>query len=225
MYHYLSVPPPDADVYRLDLSVRPEVFDAQMTYLAQQGYHPIHLSDLSGHLQTGAELPQKPIVVTFDDGYDDNYVNAFPILKDHGFTATFFVVTGFIGGGRNGYLSWEQIREMATNGMEIGSHSDTHPDLRRKSEAFLQTELAGSRATIEAHIQMPVTAFSYPAGKYDQRVMDALARAGFTSAVTEIQGVRQSAPQPFLLKRIRVRGAWSVEEFAYWLGYWENGRY
>lgn len=226
MYHYISVPPPDADRYRLDLSVTPANFDAQMEYLALEGYHPVRVSDLAEYLANGVPLPTKPIVITFDDGYTDNYQNAFPILKKYKFSATFFVITQYVDDRKAGYMTWDQLEEMAIERMEIGSHSMTHPDLQGKPRAFVVSEIAGSKWLIESRIGTPVRVFSYPAGKYDAQTIDVLRSTGYLAAVTtEPQGARQSADNLFELQRIRVRGSFSLNDLAYWLKYFlTNGK-
>ena len=226
MYHYVSVPPPDADKYRLDLSVTPANFQAQLEYLAREGYHPVRLSDLGEFLLNGSPLPTKPIAITFDDGYSDNYQNAFPILKRSKFPATFFIITQYADDRKTGYMTWDQLEEMAIEKMEIGAHSMTHPDLQGKPRAFQVSEIAGSKLLIESRIGTPVRVFSYPAGKYDAQTIDVLRATGYLAAVTtEPQGTRQSVSAPFELQRIRVRGSFSVNDFAYWIDYFTtNGK-
>ncbi len=219
MYHYVSVPPPDADIYRLDLSVTPAALDAQMAYLAAEGYHPIRLADLADHLLNGTPLPTKPIVLTFDDGYADNYENAVPILRKYKFTATFFIITQFVDDKKPGYMSWDQVEEIAIEGMEIGSHTLDHIDLRGKPRSVQATEIAGSKAMIEARIGTPVESFCYPSGSYDAQTIGVLRSTGYLAATTEIQGVLQSTSAIYELRRIRVRGSYSVADFAYWIKY------
>ena len=89
MYHYLSIPPADANLYRIDLSVSPDLFAPQLDRIQAEGYTTISLYDLLAHLWEGAPLPEKPVVITFDDGYRDNYTNAFPLLRERGMIATF----------------------------------------------------------------------------------------------------------------------------------------
>lgn len=226
MYHYVSVPPPDADKYRLDLSVTPADFDAQMEYLASEGYHPVRVSDVAEFLRNGKPLPVNPIVITFDDGYVDMHQNALPILKKYGFTATFFIITQIVDDKKPGYLTWNQIEDLAIEGMEIGSHSMTHPDLKDKPRAFQTSEIAGAKLVIESRIGTPVKSFSFPAGKYDAQTLQVLRSAGYLAAVTtEPQGAKQSVDSPFELQRIRVRGNFSLNDFAYWLKYFTtNGK-
>jgi len=220
MYHYVSVPPSDADIYRLDLSVTPANFQAQMDYLAAEGYHPIRLSELSEYLLLGKPLPSKPIVLTFDDGYLDNYENALPALKKHGFTGTFFIITQFAEEKRPGYMNWDQIEQLAIDGMEIGSHTMNHWELNNRARAFLDAEIGRSKALIEARLGVTVTSFCYPSGKYDARTIESLKANGYFGATTEISGAYQATSDIYELKRIRVRGSYAVSDFAYWLKYW-----
>jgi len=219
MYHYLSVPPPDADIYRLDLSVTPDTFEAQMKYLASAGYHPIRISDLTDYLLNGTQLPSKPIVLTFDDGYRDNYENALPVLKKYKFPATFFIIAQFIDDQKPGYMTWDQVEDLAIEGMEIGSHTLDHIDLRGKSRSVQASEIAGSKAMIESRIGTPVESFCYPSGQYDAQTISILRSTGYLAATTEIQGMYQSSNDTYQLRRIRVRGSYSAADLAYWIKY------
>ncbi|MCL4486931.1 MAG: polysaccharide deacetylase family protein [Chloroflexi bacterium] len=219
MYHYISVPPPDADAYRLDLSVTPDNFAAQMEYLYNQGYHPIRISDLTDYLKDGKPLPPKPIALTFDDGYEDNFQNALPVLRKYKFTATFFIITQFIDDQRPEYMNWDQVEELDIEGMEIGSHSVDHIDLSNRTKAVLESEIAGSKAVIETRIGTPVRSFCYPSGRYDLRAVGILRSSGYDAAVTEIQGTRQATASIYELRRIRIRGSYAVSDFAHWISY------
>ena len=224
MYHYISTPPDETDKVRVDLSVTPANFEAQMKYLATEGYHPITLAMLAENLISGTKLPSKPIVLTFDDGYLDNYQYALPILKKYHFVGTFFIITGFADDARAGYMNWDQIEELAIEGNEIGSHTINHLDLRSKSRATLNTEIVSSKLTIESRIGVTVKSFCYPAGKYDRNTLDVVRAADYLVAVaTDTQGVIQSVDNIYELKRIRVRGTYSVTDFAYWLKYYMAG--
>jgi len=220
MYHHIAVAGPGADAIRRDLSVSPANFEAQLRYLVEHGYEPITLESLIMHLQVGHSLPPKPVVLTFDDGFKDHYTNAYPLLKRYGFTGTFFVVSGFVDEGRPGHMSWSEIELLHANGMEIGSHTYTHPSLAGKSFDYIVWQVLGSKEAIEARTQEPVRLFSYPSGQYDQQVVDVLRSAGYWGAVTVEAGSLQSSERPFELKRIRVRGAYDLEDFDHWLNYW-----
>lgn len=213
MYHYLSVPPRDADIYRLDLSVTPANFEAQLAYLQEAGYTSISMATLIQHLSGHTDLPPKPIIITFDDGYVDNYANAFPLLQKYGFQATFSLVTQPIDFGDPNYMSWENVIEMHAAGMEFGAHTYRHLDLRRRDVDFLVYEIVGSKEAIEARINEPVRFFVYPAGRYDQLVIDVIASAHFWGALTTQYGSIHTHANRFELSRIRMRGADTLEVF------------
>ncbi len=220
MYHHVGEPPPGADAIRLDLTVLPSQFEAQLAYLSEEGYQTIHLSDLIMHLQMGRRLPSKPIVITFDDGYHDTFTNAYPLLKEYGFVATFFIITLLADEGREEYLSWEEIKALHAAGMEIGSHTYTHPDLRGQPYDYVVWQVLGSKEAIEARIEEPVRLFAHPSGRYDQQVLEVLKSTDFWGAVAINQGAHQSSEQVFELQRIRVRGGYNMYDFRYWLNYW-----
>ena len=220
MYHHIAVPPPDADAIRRDLSVPPANFEAHLRYLAEEGYQSISLRDLLFHLAIGQPLPPKPIILTFDDGYVDNYANAFPLLKKYGFTATFFIITDFVDWGYEEYMTWDQLREMAQAGMEIEAHSRDHPDLRGKPLDYLVWQILGPKEAIEAHTGHTVRFFNYPSGRYDEEVVKVLRSAHYWGAVVISQGADHSSEQPFKLRRIRVRGGYTEKDLAWWLDHW-----
>lgn len=206
MYHYLSVPPAGADVIRRDLSVTPDQFEAQLAYLRQEGYETISLEQLAYALTEKADLPPKPIIITFDDGYRDHYENAFPLLRKYGDTATFFIFTQPVDENNVDYLSWDMVKEMHQAGMEFGSHSYRHSDLRGRDVDFLVYEILASKEAIEERIGEPVRFFCYPSGRYDALTIKVLASANFWGAVTTQWGIEQSFGNRFELKRIRMRG-------------------
>ena len=213
MYRYISDPPRGADSLRRDLSVTGADFELQLRYLAGEGYHAVHLSDLVAHLQRGMPLPNKPVVLTFDDGYKDAYTVAFPLLKKYGFTGTFFVFTKPVDEENRDYLSWRDVELMSAAGMEFGSHSYAHPDLRGRPREFLTHEIADSKTAIEAYIRQPVRLFCYPSGGFDRRVVAAVKEAGYWAAVTTQSGIDHDSGELLQITRIRVRGSDGLERF------------
>lgn len=213
MYHYVSTPPEDADVYRTDLSVEPEVLLEQMTYLAENGYTPIDFYDLSRAITTDQPLPSKPVILTFDDGYLDNYENAYPILEQFGFKATFFIVTEFVDRNLEGYMTWEMIAEMASAGHRFEPHSRTHPDLREQSRAFLIWEILGPIETLTYHLGYQPRYFSYPSGRYDEDVINILQELDMWGAVTTQSGKWHGYPNRYEWSRLRVRYNTPLAEF------------
>lgn len=224
MYHYISQPPPDAHPYRVGNSLAPETFVAHLDYLQAQGYTPIPLKDLISYLAAGhPTLPARPIVLTFDDGYEDNYLNAFPALVDRGMTATFFIITDYANrAGKDtfaAYADWPQLAEMAAAGMEIGSHSVDHPDLAGKDLDYLVYQALRSSETIEAAIGAHPHILSYPAGSYDQQVIDVFRSAHFWGAVTTVQGDLHDSDHLMELKRLRISNETGVPQLAALLDY------
>ena len=213
MYHYVSIPPSDADDVRRDLSVLPQDFDEQLRYLKKAGYQSITLGDLIYYLAIGKRLPRKPIILTFDDGYLDNYTQAYPLLKKHGFVGTFFLITAPIDQENEDYLSWDQIEEMSAGGMKFEPHTYTHPDLREQPVDYVVWQIMASKEAIEERTGKTSRFFSYPSGMYDQQVVDVLRSAYFWGAVTINQDDRQSSQQPFELNRIRIRGSDTLDDF------------
>jgi peptidoglycan/xylan/chitin deacetylase (PgdA/CDA1 family) len=205
MYHYISTPPAGADAYRIDLSTSPEQFAAQLDRLLAEGYTTISLYQLLAHLAQGAPLPAKPVVLTFDDGYRDNYEHAFPLLRERGMTATFFVVTDFIDEERPLYLSWDMAREMLAGGMSIESHGRNHFTLEGQDDNYLVWQALGSLETLQYELGVRPRFVSYPAGDYDQRTIAIFHSANYWAGVTTVQGTEQSSARPFELERIRVR--------------------
>lgn len=208
MYHYVSEPPPDADIYRKDLSVTPAQFESHLRALRDAGYQSIPLADLLSYLATGQpQLPDNSVVLTLDDGYVDNYEFAFPLLQQYGFTATIFVITDFVDMQRPGYVSWEQLAEMHAAGIDVGSHSRDHADLAGRDTDFLVWQALGSREMIESRLGFTPRSFGYPAGHYDQQAIDVIRSAGYWGSVTTQQGAIHTSDAPFELTRVRVRGS------------------
>ena len=217
MYHYISEPPPGADIYRRDLSVTPANFEAQLAWLRDQGYQSITLTDLVYHLTLGWPLPEKPVILTFDDGYRDNYTSAFPLLQEYGFEGTFFLVTAPIDNDDPAYLSWDMVVEMHQAGMDFQPHSYRHFDLRGKDTDFLIFEMLAPKEAIEARTGQTPRFFAYPSGSYDDQTVAVLQSANYWGAVVTEQDVTHTSDKLFELERVRIRGAHTVEDIEYLL--------
>ncbi len=181
MYHYVDEAPPENGPAAPSLTISPQQFEAEMDYLAGNGFHPVTIADVYAATQGTAELPAKPVAITFDDGGADCYSVAYPILREHGFTATFFVITGYVGNGS--CMTWDQLREMRAAGMDIESHTYSHPDLRKLDAARLAQELRESRAALVRELGASACFLSYPEGRFDGRVVAAAKAAGYLAAV------------------------------------------
>ena len=214
MYHYISEPPEDADVYRVDLSVTPANFRAQMQYLVDNGHTPIDFYTLSRAIAQQEALPPKPVILTFDDGYADNYLNAYPILQEFSFVGTFFIPTEFIDTNRANHMTWPMIEEMTTAGHRFEPHARTHADLRGRESDYLIWEILGPQETLAAHIGYAPRYFSYPAGWYDENVLAMLQRLDFWGAVTTAGGATHGFENRYEWRRLRVRHNTPLAEFA-----------
>jgi peptidoglycan/xylan/chitin deacetylase (PgdA/CDA1 family) len=214
MYHYVSELPPDADRYRRDLTVSPEKFRAQLQYLDDAGYHTITLTDLYLYLIKSYPLPEKPVILTFDDGYRDAYEIVFPMLLDYGFTGTFFVLATPAHYEAPGYMTWMQMKEMSDAGMDIQSHGRDHVDLRNRSYDYLVYQILGIQEAIQYHTERLPRFFCYPSGQRDADVIAVLKSAGYWGAVTTEWGATHTRENLFEMPRIRVRGSDTLESFA-----------
>ena len=212
MYHHVSVPPADADVYRRDLSVAPDLFAAHLDRMLAEGYTAISPYTLVNALTLGTPLPEKPVIITFDDGYRDNFEHAFPLLAARNMTAAFFVVTDFIDEERPEYLTWDMVRTMYAGGMFIESHGRNHVSLAGKDDDYLVWQALGSLETIEYELGVRPRFVSYPAGDYDQRTLDIFASAGYWAGLTTRQGATQHSDDMFQLPRVRVRNSTTPDE-------------
>lgn len=186
-YHQIAKTSPEED--RLRLAVPPETFESQMKYLHDHGYTTVALDELAEAENNKKRDPRKLIAITFDDGYLDNYTNAFPILQKYGFSATIFAVTDFIGKSHAWiscapmrYMDWSHAREMERYEISFQSHTCTHPDLTKLSVAEGIQELTNSRKKIEDCLGNPVRHFAYPYGKYNNEVIEMVKETGYLSS-------------------------------------------
>jgi peptidoglycan/xylan/chitin deacetylase (PgdA/CDA1 family) len=163
------------------LTVTPEIFGQQMKYLQENGYHVITFAALVDVLKNISELPGKPVVISFDDGWEDQFVYALPKLEEYHFNATFFVVTNFV--GSSGFVSWPQLRKMLAAGMEIGSHTRSHPRLDKITNAgTLWDQIYASKQILESQLGARVDEFAYPFGSYNAASASIVRLAGYRVA-------------------------------------------
>ncbi len=184
------------------LYTAPAVLRCQIAYLKEQGYTAVTVHEALNHWQKGTPLPPKPIILTFDDGYRSAYTEAFPILKEFKFKATLYLHTAKINTPAG--LTHEMIKEMSRYGLEIGSHSLTHPDLTKISSARLCNEILLSKKELEKITGKEVTTFCYPAGRVNMRVKEEVRKAGYLGAVTTKYGPATIQENPYSLSRIRI---------------------
>lgn len=212
MYHYISDNPNPADKARYTLSTPPDKFDAELQYLSSQGYTPITLDTMYAALKKQISLPAKPIILTFDDGYIDFYVNAYPILRKYNFHAVSFIPTGLVDQGY--YLHWNQIKEMQASGLiSFEAHSVHHPNLTSLSDASLNYELTESKKVLEQELGIPVNFMAYPFGTSDQRVQAAAIRAGYLGSAGTWASRVQSEGTIYNMPRVRINGLIDLKTF------------
>jgi peptidoglycan/xylan/chitin deacetylase (PgdA/CDA1 family) len=180
VYHSIAPHHAGQSTDQRELDVDPAVFHAQMAYLAQAKHPVVSLSSLVDAIEGRVTLPPRSVVITFDDGWQSQYEDAFHVLQQYHFTATFFVYTGAIDNGP-AFMTWNELRDMQTAGMTIGAHSRTHPELTKKGVS-LESEIEGSRQDIQRNLGTVPLLFAYPYGDWDDRVASAVRAAGFKAA-------------------------------------------
>ncbi len=194
MYHHVRIYNNPHDPIGVNLSVSPKNFIAQLDYLKKSGYTTVTFDDLDNGV-----IPRKPIVLTFDDGYDNFYTNVFPELKKRGMTAVSFIIVNRV--NQKGYMTANEIKKISENGVEIGCHTWTHPDLKESKD--LNKEIIQSKKTLEKMFNLHIVSFSYPSGEYNARVLNEVKKAGFEYAVTTHYGVANTKNN-LTLPRIRI---------------------
>lgn len=194
-YHKIGM---DGDTY----SVEPEEFERQLQYLSDQGYNTVSLLDIAKARKGKLTLPDKPLVLTFDDGYKDNLTTALPLLQRYGMTATVFMVANEI--DKKGYLSLEDLRELERCQIELGSHTANHLPLTSLSPAARQDEVYLSKLLMEWKGLKTIFFLSYPNGKYDEACPELLRRNEYLGAVTGHCGLNTMETDPYLLRRINI---------------------
>ena len=209
MYHVVGTAPPDAPYP--GLYVRRADFAGQIAWLRAHGYHAVSLRRVYDYWKHGYALPQKPVVLTFDDGYREDFTNVRPLLARRHWPAVLNLAVRNL---LDGKLTTPQIKLMIRQGWEIDAHTINHVDLTTLSSSDLRHEVAGSRTWIRRRFHVPAAFFCYPSGRYDARVVAAVRAAGFFGAT--IEGFGPASPRDGLLTlpRIRVDGSDGVSGLA-----------
>jgi peptidoglycan/xylan/chitin deacetylase (PgdA/CDA1 family) len=210
MYHYIRTVDAGSDPLGYNLSVTPEDFDRQMAWLAEQGYHGVRMDTLTRCLGGEVACPANPVAITFDDGYEDAWSTALPILQRYGLTATFYIISSAV--GQPGYMTWEQIAALRDAGMEIGAHTVNHYDLTSLDAGTASYEIAQSKSDLEARLNIRVASFCYPTGLYNWAIEEQVRAAGFASATTTRWDGDYS--DIMALPRRRIAGGTALEGFA-----------
>lgn len=210
-YHYVDYNPNPKDIARDALSVTPDKFDAQMNYLAQNGYTPISLDTLYGIFNKQVTAPTKPVVLTFDDGYENFHRIVYPILRKYNFHAVAFIPTGLIGTGF--YMNWNQIKEIQGSGLvTFEGHSVNHSNLASLSFDKAYKELLDGKNVLQSETGYPVNFIAYPYGSSNANVWSAAKKAGYVGGLGTWYG--KAGGPGINMPRIKVSGFWSIKEFA-----------
>lgn len=200
LYHSIS----DDPIGWTELSVRKRDFERQMKYLSDNGYTTLRFNDLKN-----IGRYKKPVIITFDDGYSDNYYNAYPILKKYNLKATIFVVVKNI--NKKGFLTKTQIAKMSDL-ISFQSHTISHLELTKVSDTTLEKECSLSKSTLSGITKKPVYVLSYPVGKYNNKVIEAASKY-YDYAVTEKTGYYNKAFGNYTIKRLHIWRFYSLKRF------------
>ncbi len=202
MYHSVDPPNTPLSAYGSKLNVTPKAFARQMKFLHDNNYNVISLEDFVNRIKSEKKIPHKTLTLTFDDGFKNNFTKAYPVLKKYNFPATIFVPIDNI--GKDGFLSWEDIRAMQRNNITIGSHTVSHRFLTEMSSEDIYRELADSKKILEKKTGKKIKFLSYPAGRYNEEIKSVAKSAGYEGAVATNPGKTKPFDDPYALKRIRI---------------------
>jgi peptidoglycan/xylan/chitin deacetylase (PgdA/CDA1 family) len=210
MYHYIRYSPDRAGV---PLSVLPPDFQAQMHYLKDRGYSTITMRELDLAIRGQHSLPPRPVALTFDDGYQDFFTTAAPVLRALGLTATSYVPTMLVGSPN--YMTWPEIQLLDTQGFEMAAHSQFHANVAKVPLGRARVEIFGAKADLERHLGHVVVDWAYPYGAFNPMTVALVNEAGYWSGATTRAGAWHDVTQMPLLTRVRVFGGESLGDFAW----------
>jgi peptidoglycan/xylan/chitin deacetylase (PgdA/CDA1 family) len=210
LYHQID----DAQINRYYIS--PADFEAQIKAYHDWGYTTISMDLLIRAIREGAELPAKPIVITFDDGEKSTYANAFPIMQKYGMTGVSYLVRRYI--GAEGFMTEDEIKILIANGWEIGDHSWNHLDLTQ-DHSLLDRELHQSKIQLEEMFGVKITSIAYPFGAVDEEVINYAALSGYLGGVQAAGPLYQhNKSLLYILHRLEVRAGMTLDEIAKMIG-------
>lgn len=202
MYHYVEYVTDKGDAIRQSLNIEPNIFEAQVKTLYDNGYTFMTAKELGEVIDGKKDMPKKPVLLTFDDGHYDLDTVILPILKKYHAKATAYVIPGFI--DEQDFLTKAQLQDVIKSHLvDIGAHTVHHIYLKDKILPIVEYEISQSRKILESNYNLDVVSFAYPDGAFDQQAIDAVKNAGFTTAVTTIPGIVQTKQNKFFLFRLR----------------------
>ncbi len=207
--------------------ISPDVFEEHLKYLKDNKYNVIPMSEYVKFVESGKSAPKNTVVITIDDGYRSIYEKAYPLLKKYGYTATTYLYNNFLPGGKNA-LTVAQIKEMAADGFEFGSHSATHPILTLKQKTkkgkkylmddreylkFLETEIVGSKEYLEDKTGLVMDTIAYPYGAYSEEVIAFVKKAGYKAGFSVVPSYNTAETDKYALKRTMLYNNSDIEKF------------
>lgn len=209
MYHRVDVDRPRTAVGR-ELTITPRQLEVQLVTLRDHGLRAISMAELDRRLRE-REPVANVVVLTFDDGYLDQFLYAEPLLRKYGDSATFYIITGQV--GKPNHVSWPELRTMRADGMDVAAHGVDHDDLSQMTAREQAYQVRTSVAKIRAFVGSPVTTYAYPSGRFDARTLTVVAQAGLSLAVTTDPGYVLPPETRFEMWRVRVRAEWDAAAF------------
>ncbi|MBI2074864.1 MAG: polysaccharide deacetylase family protein [Candidatus Levybacteria bacterium] len=205
IYHYVENVADKKDTIRQSLNIPPFIFEKQIETLADNGYKFITPLDLADILDSKEELPQKPVIISFDDGYRDFYTDVLPILKKHDVKTIAYIIPGFL--DKPNYMYTWQVFDLLSSGLvEIGAHTVNHAYLKGLSKEKAEYEIKQSKVMLEKKLNIPIVSFAYPYGAFDLEAIDIVKSAGYKTAVSTITGNEVNEKDRFFLFRIHPGG-------------------
>ena len=204
MFHSISTIPGNT------LGVPVKQFTEEIEWLHQQNYHSLSLEEFYQALVNKAPIPENPILLTFDDGYSDNYSAAWPILRQYGFRGTFFITTNSVGPGM---MNWDQLNDLARQRNSVSSHTVHHYDLATLSTKQQKDELSLSKKELETHLGISVQALCFPSGSYNKTTLELMPTLGYQLGFTTKPGKVHLGDDLLTLKRLRISGGMSLTSF------------
>jgi peptidoglycan/xylan/chitin deacetylase (PgdA/CDA1 family) len=210
LYHWIAVSPINSQYY-----VPPEKFEEEMKLLRDWGYTSISATQLIKAINEGADLPPRPIVISFDDGHLNNYTTAFPIMQKYGFTGVLYIVKNYLGVDQ--YMNADQVKEMAAAGWEVGSHTISHLDLTALEPERQRREVVDSRTELESALGVPILTIAYPFGLSNSGIIDYAHFAGYIGGMGLGFTTDQGTTNLYTLQRRDIKGTYDVKQFAAFL--------
>lgn len=209
MYHHFGYD-------KSTLFVRPDNFTRQMEYLKEKGYRVISLDQLIEGIKEGRKFNRRSVVITIDDGYEDNFIYAYPVLKRYDFPATIFIIANFMG-NKVGYMDWKQIKIISWGNISFGAHTKNEAYLPSlKTRELLWDEIAGSKKIIQKKLGKSVDYFCYPTGGFTEEIKLIVEEAGYKGACTTNRGFAELNKDLYELKRIKITNSDTVKPFHFW---------